>query len=135
MEEIDREAFRGDVEVVILPKEFCVSGSSFPEQLRLLLVRFLEDRFEDFEGGGEAVALLVEDERGVFHARGGEEADIAGAGELLWCAVGRVVLRRSEGGDGDDCVEWVGDDVFVGDDQAQVEVLENFNLSDAGQWV
>jgi hypothetical protein len=25
--------------------------------------------------------------------------------------------------------------VFVGDDQAQVEVLENFNLSDAGQWV
>jgi hypothetical protein len=126
VEEIDREAFRGDVEVVVLPEELRVSGSSLAEELRLLLVRFLEDRFEDFEGGGEAVALLVED------ARGGEEADIAGAGELLWCAVGRVVLGRSKGGDRDDCVERVGDDVFVGYDQAEVEVLEDFDLGDAG---
>ena len=41
------------------------------------------DGLQDFEDGGDAFALLVEDEGAVFHTAGGEEADIPGTGELL----------------------------------------------------
>ena len=70
------------------------------------------DGLEDFEDGGDAFAFFVEDEGTVFHAASGEEADIPGAGELLWGVLGGCGgsggVLGAGAGDGADGVEMVG---------------------------
>jgi hypothetical protein len=61
------------------------------------------------EGGGDAVALFVEDEGAVFHAAGGEKADVTGAGEFLGRFAGVVVCGRNAA-DWTDDVEVVCDE-------------------------
>ena len=85
----------------------------------------MEDWFEDFEDGGDALALLVEDELAVLHAAVGEEADVAGAGEFLGRAVrgGGVVCGGGGVGGGrvEDGVEVVGDELFFGEEEEEGE--------------
>ena len=75
-EEIDALAVGGDVEVVVVAEEV---GLAAEEPARaggrggVLLV----DGFEDFEDGGAGLALLVEDERAVFHFADREETDVS----------------------------------------------------------
>ena len=85
MEEIDSVGVSGDVEVVEVAEEF--DGALFQAEAVAHGVRggggFLVDGLQDFEDGGDAFALFVEDEGAVLHAASSEEADIPGAGELL----------------------------------------------------
>lgn len=95
---------------------------------------FGEDGLKDFESGGDAFAFLVEDEVAVFYAAVGEEADVAGAGELLGRSAGRGVRRVvCAGGSGrvrDNGVEVVGDERFVGDEKEEREFFEDGYLGD-----
>lgn len=68
------------------------------------------------EGGGDAIALFVEDECTVLHATSCEEAYIAGSGELLRCFSCVVVCRRDAANWADD-VEVVCDEGFVRDEE------------------
>jgi hypothetical protein len=77
------------------------------------------------------VALLVEDERAVLHAARVEEADVAGAGQLLGRATG-VVVGGWDAADGADDVEVVGYEGFVGDEEEQGEVFKDGDLADLG---
>lgn len=77
VEEVDACAFGRDVEVVVFAEEL---GGAALEDAALFLAGFLVDGFEDFEDGGEVLALLVEDEGAVFHSTGDEEADVFAAG-------------------------------------------------------
>ncbi len=90
MEEIDSVCVSGDVEVVKVAEEF--NGALFQAEAVAHGVGggggLLVDGLEDFEDGGDAFAFFVEDEGTVFHAAGGEEADVPGAGEFLWGVLG-----------------------------------------------
>lgn len=59
----------------------------------------LVDGFEDLEGRADAFAFLVEDEGAIFHAGGGEEADVAVAGQFLGCVSGGGGVLRGDGGE------------------------------------
>ena len=75
----------------------------------------------------DPVALLVEDEGAVFHAAGGEEADVAAAGELLRRPPRRVVGRRHATHRAHD-VEVVGDERFVADEQEEHALFQHGDL-------
>jgi hypothetical protein len=100
MEEIDAIAFGSNVEIVVVAEEVCSTRS---EETRLLLSRFLVDRFKHLskllastvfygcrlsanmylENGRDTVTLLVEDERSILHLASGEEANITLTRQLL----------------------------------------------------
>ena len=93
VEEIDAVALGRDVELVVFAEELglpAVAGGrgaaaeGAEAEAGSVGGGFLEDGLEHLEGRVEAVAFLVEDEGTVFLPAGGEEADVFGAGELLW---------------------------------------------------
>ena len=114
MEEINTVAFHGDIELVELAEELSCAATCLgsPEEFRFFLRGLLEDRLQHLEcgrrGGCDVSAPFVEDECAILHPRRGEERDFAGAGDLLWSAARRVVLRCWEVGDGDDGIEVIG---------------------------
>lgn len=83
------------------------------------------------EGGGDAVALFVEDEGAVFHPARCEEAYIAGAGQFLRCFAG-VIVSRGNAADWADDVEVICDERFVGDEEEKGEFFENGDLGNFG---
>lgn len=105
------------------------------------------DGLENFEDGGDAFALLVEDEGAVFHAAGGEEGDVARAREFLRRPLrlggrgprrvvvvigGGVVVRCNGGvgGDGANGIKVVCDEAFVRDEDEEGKLLEDGELGD-----
>lgn len=92
------------------------------------------DGLEDFEDGGDPFAFLVEDQLPVFHPALGEEADVSGSGEFLGGALGGgaggVVVGGRGGAGGEDGVEMVSDEGFVGENEEEGEVFENSDLGD-----
>lgn len=138
VEEVDGVRVGGDVEVVEVAEEVGGALAQAEEAGRArggggVGVAFVVDGLEHFEGRGDAFAFLVEDEGAVFHAPGGEEADVPRAGELL-----RGVAREGGGGGGHggegggaDGVEVVRDEGFVGDDEDEGEFFEDGDLGDA----
>ena len=92
------------------------------------------DGLEDFEDGGDAFAFLVEDQLPVFHPALGEEANVSGAGEFLGGALGGgaggIVVGGRRGAGGEDGVEMVSDEGFVGEDEEEGEVFKNSDLGD-----
>ena len=79
------------------------------------------------EGGGNAIALFVEDKGAVFHATRCEEADVAGAGQFLRCFAGIIVCWRNAADRAYD-VEVVCDEGFVGDEEEQGKFFEDSDL-------
>ncbi len=137
VEEVDGVRVGGDVEVVEVAKELrgALAHAAEEEARRArgadgVVVALVVDGLEDFEGRGDAFALFVEDEGAVFHAPGGEEADVAGAGEFLWGVAGEGGGGGGDGGEGGgaDGVEMVGEEGFVGDDKDEGEFFEDGDL-------
>lgn len=139
VEEVDGVRVGGDVEVVEVAEEVRGALAHAAEEARRarggggMGVAFVVDRLQDFEGRGDAFALFVEDERAVFHAAGGEEADVPGAGEFLWGVAGEGGGGGGDGGEGGRAngVKVVGDEGFVGDDEDEGEFFEDGNLGNA----
>lgn len=140
VEEVDGVRVGGDVEVIEVAEEVrgALAHAAEEEARRArggggVGVALVVDGLEDFEGRGDAFALFVEDERAVFHAAGGEEADVPGAGEFLWGVAGEGGGGGGDGGEGSgaDGVEVVGDEGFVGDDEDEGEFFEDSDLGDA----
>jgi len=67
------------------------------------------------EGRKVAVLFLVKDQGAIFHLAGGEEPDVFGPRELLWCLSRGVVVRYRRAAHWTHDIEVVGDQDFVGD--------------------
>lgn len=83
------------------------------------------------EGGGDAVALFVEDKSSILHTAGSEEADVTRPGEFLRCFAS-IVIGWGDSADWADDVEMIGDQGFVGDEKEEGEFLEDSDLCDFG---
>lgn len=139
VEEIDGVRFGGDVEVVEVAEEFgralAHAEQAAPHAAAAALAALLVHRFQHFEGRADTFAFLVEDERAVFHAGCGEEADVAVAGEFLGRVARRGVVLLRDGGEGGwaDSVEMVGYEGFVRDEEEEGEFFEDGDLGHAGR--